>query len=294
MFIIDSIQVPPNPIVLPPNKGNNSLAQLALLNEVFSGGLRAGLSLLLVEVAGVDDPSQGHRVTLKLYLARDADDPFFPANNFEIPEGDTRCCQFNISQLSTPPNTPLRIPAVMRPCNASGFCVSSQPPLDSAEGFCIDSTAPASGAMPMILCSRDLLPDGPALPFPSFEQASFFAFLSEDMSSVCGGLAGALRVSELWRGYFDIAYCEDETKTSIEDLGQPDVDLDFPQNGLDRVDTREQDPTDRCFRTGPGFDSHVPPPDPDVPLSCVTLLRDGYSAFFEFTAVRANVLGVVP
>jgi len=76
---------------------DNSLYQLGQLgNDQIRQGLLGGETLLLIELAGVDTPFAGNdtSLTAKFYGARDADDPFFPANNFDIPTGETHCCEF--------------------------------------------------------------------------------------------------------------------------------------------------------------------------------------------------------
>ncbi|MEO1338452.1 MAG: hypothetical protein AAFV29_22610, partial [Myxococcota bacterium] len=71
-------------------------------NDQIRQGLLGGESLLLLELAGLDEPFIGRDPSLavKIYAARDADDPFFPANNFRVPEGQSTCCEFRINPKS--------------------------------------------------------------------------------------------------------------------------------------------------------------------------------------------------
>ncbi|NJK88988.1 MAG: hypothetical protein HC923_05990 [Myxococcales bacterium] len=56
-------------------------------NNQINQGVRNGQSLLLMEIAGLDEPYQGNETsaTLKIYAATDADSPPFPDDNFSRP-----------------------------------------------------------------------------------------------------------------------------------------------------------------------------------------------------------------
>jgi hypothetical protein len=67
------------------------------VNPSLSGGIGGGEVLLLLEIAGLDEPYTGNdeSVTLKLYGAIDGDDPVDDLNNFQKPAGrEGPCCEF--------------------------------------------------------------------------------------------------------------------------------------------------------------------------------------------------------
>ncbi len=76
----------------PAGCADNELAPMGeLANDQIRQSLLGGESLYVLEIAGLDPDYNGfdRSVTLKVYPARDFDDPFFPANNFRIPPGHT-------------------------------------------------------------------------------------------------------------------------------------------------------------------------------------------------------------
>jgi hypothetical protein len=90
-------------------------AYAAVFNDQLRQGLLGGETLLGLEIAGLPAGGEGP-ATLKLYGVRDRDDPFFPANNFGPPPGETQCCEFNISPQAIsgdPPQSGSRIPIVV-------------------------------------------------------------------------------------------------------------------------------------------------------------------------------------
>lgn len=82
---------------------DNALGGLAeLSNDQLRQGLLGGEMLLAIEIAGIDAGYRGfdRSVTVKIYAVRDADEPFFPANNFKVPPGHTTCCEFRVYESS--------------------------------------------------------------------------------------------------------------------------------------------------------------------------------------------------
>lgn len=97
--------------------GDNALAPLGeFANEAIRAGILAGESIVLFEIAGLDDDYAGtdEGVTIRLYLGIDADVPPFSANNFSVPPGSSGCCEFFIDPRTVtgvPPRPSLRMPA---------------------------------------------------------------------------------------------------------------------------------------------------------------------------------------
>jgi hypothetical protein len=75
----------------------NELSQLGMsADDQFRQGVLGGEALNLIEIAGPLGSGDEVPVTIKFYAAKDWDDPFYPANNFMIPLGETTCCMFKI------------------------------------------------------------------------------------------------------------------------------------------------------------------------------------------------------
>lgn len=268
-----------------------------LMNDQIQQGVLGGELLVLVEIAGVnpdflgDDPS----VTVKFYGARDADDPFFPANNFSVPSGQTTCCEFLIDPQSlttdTLPRARSRAPARI-------------------EGGRVQTLQP----VPMELT----LAIGPP-PHSSFrlERVLFTARVQPDLLELSSGtLEGAMPMSTL--AQHDNAFCKQVNECSIrfsdstlldlvttEIRVEPDVDLSVPRDGLAcLIDVDGDARVDRCCRAnGAGAcilsnrdcqnGDPVEPVVPSDPGSCALdpVMADGYSIHFSVTGVPASVVG---
>jgi hypothetical protein len=277
---------------------DNVLWQLGELgNDQIRQGLLGGESLLLIELAGLDDPYDGddRSLTVKIYGARDADDPFFPANNFKVPPGRTTCCEFLINPQSIttdmPPKARARAPAKIE----RGRLSSLQPvPIQ----FTLTVGAPPH---PEIRLERVLI---------SGRVPSSLREFSE------GLLGGAVPIQTL--AQTENPYCKTVsprctvqfTDSTLIDLvatllrPEPDIDLDVPGDGIECViDTDGDGRIDRCCdgngsglcHSGAmcGSGDPIEPVRPDVPSSCAlsTQMADGYSVAITFTAVGAKVVG---
>jgi hypothetical protein len=272
---------------------DNGLSFLGeFLNDQIRQGLLGGEALLGFELAGLDLPYTGGDpgLTVKLYGLRDADDPFFPANNFRVPEGETECCQFTLLPhflAGLPPQARNRAPG-------------------RVERGTLRTLAP----VPFTLVLTFGVP-----PFPELrlERALLSARPSADLSVVEEGLlGGVLPLNNL--AQLDNPYCLTVSPlcpvtlpgvSTVLDLisvlggPQPDVDLDL--DGLECVlDTDGDGRVDRCCDGGdvcsPTCASAVAPVDPSDPTSCALnpAMADGYSIALDFSAVRATFVGVGP
>ncbi len=275
---------------------DNALAPLATeANEQIRQGLLGGESLLLLELAGLDDdPYTGfdESFTVKVYGAKDAENPPYPANNFSVPAGGDSCCEFLVSGpslVSPPPQARARSPTQL-------------------ERGRFRSLTPVPIQFTLSIGS-------PPHPVIRFEQVRMSGRLDSGLSSITDGLlGGALPINVLYA--VDNPYCKTESArcpdgfagSSIVDVmvnllnRQPDLDLDG--DGPECLYDLDGDGTvDRCC-DGAGRGStcstipscpgrEVSPLDEGNPGSCARSPRmaDGYSFALTFTAVRARVLG---
>ncbi len=269
---------------------DNVLWRLGVLaNDQLRQSLLGGEALLLMELAGLDAPYRGddESLTLKMYSGVDADDPVFPANNFDVPPGQTECCEFNIvpqSLTGLPPQARSRAPS-------------------RVERGRLRSLAP----LPISIVSNTGTP-----PLPEFrlERALVSGRLPPELDEFEEGLiGGAVPLASL--AQMDNPYCKTAsprcpvqfTDSSLLDLvstlisPRPDVDLDF--DGLEcTTDTDGDGRIDRCCdgeADACGQCSHpIPALDATRPESCALdpRMADGYSIGLTFTAVQAQIVGI--
>lgn len=248
-----------------------------IVNDQIRQGLLGGETLLLIEVAGVDQPYTGNddSVTVKIYGARDADDPFFPANNFSIPAGDTRCCEYKLNPQSldsTLSQARTRMPARIRNGRLSTLQTS-------------DLTFVLTVGVP---------------PHPELRirQASLTASLPVGLGTLDDViLAGALTPSAIAEPWFQ-SFGPDEQPIRLRALldyiafAVP-LDIDLDTDGLETVTATEggfvQGCTDGCGPSCP-----IAPTRAGEPSSCVYApeLADGFSIGLDLSGVRASVVGV--
>jgi hypothetical protein len=277
---------------------DNVLWQLGELgNDQIRQGLLGGESLLLIELAGLDVPYDGddRSLTVKIYGARDADDPFFPANNFKVPPGHQTCCEFLINPQSITTDIPAKARARAPAKLERGRLASLQPvPIQ----FTLTVGAPPH---PEIRLERVLI---------SGRVPSSLREFSE------GLLGGAVPIQTL--AQTENPYCKTVsprctvqfTDSTLIDLvatllrPEPDIDLDVPPDGIECViDTDGDGRIDRCCDGNGAAACHngvecgnPPPISPEragEPSSCAlsSQMADGYSVAITFTAVGAKVVG---
>jgi hypothetical protein len=269
-------------------------------NDQIRQGLLGGESLLIVELAGLDSPYEGDdpSLTVKLYAARDADDPFFPANNFRIPPGHTTCCEFKIAASSLDDG----VAKVRLPARIDHGRLSSTVNATFAPTLTETSTAfPAvSIVQPRLISAR--VPAGQFGPGQEGVQ-----------DGLLGAVAPINRLAVTPNPYCFLASagCSlavfDDTllEVVVADLGGPDIDVDH--DGLEAVlDVDGDGHIDRCCdgngqepaadAEGHCLGKEVPPTDPSQPWTCALdpRIADGYSVSITFTAVGARVVGVAP
>lgn len=258
----------------------------ALMNDQLRQTLLGGEGLVMLELAGLDDfyVEDDASLTLRMYNVFDADDPFFPANNFKIPEGELTCCEFAIGSRSV----------VMTSTDA--------PPLPRSR-------------MAARIEGGELLAEGDApfavSPYPlggwgtRVRQLGFT--VAPDLSKLENGwFSGVMRVHEL--AWLENPYCRSLNprcpilfgESSMLDLivslvAQPDMDLDG--DGLETFEDSDGDALiDRCWDGCTGADCTpvlVPAIDPMDLGSCALdpRMADGFSVNMSFAAVRASTTG---
>jgi hypothetical protein len=247
------------------------------LNDQIRQGLLGGETLMLVEIAGVEQPYTGDddSVTIKVYGARDADDPFFPANNFSIPAGDTKCCEFKLNTQSldgTLAQARTRIPARIR-----GGHLSSLQPTDIS--WVISVGVP---------------------PFPTVRipRASLTASLPIGLGTldemVIGGALAPSSIAEPWINGFG----PDEQPLRFQSIldyiafAVP-LDIDIDTDGLETITATESGYVQGCT-DGCGPSCPIGPTEVGKPGSCVYSpeMADGFSIGLDISGVRASVVGV--
>lgn len=261
-------------------------------NMLLENGVAFGDSLILVEIAGIEDPpSDFDLVTVKIYGGIDADAPPRYINNFRRPMGETDCCRFFIDSQSIVGN---QATARIRARIERGVLV----PVERND-------------------ARFTLALGPP-PHTQIDlkRASIYGrFSSDGIRSAL--LSGAIPMSNLARAAADPFCLPNETNCATGSIGdrtvldlvsaliaQPDIDLDG--DGLECAFRTSGDFTvdGCCDGNGRGNDClsssgactgmQVPPAVPDRPASCAeqSPIADGYSIALAFDAVPAEVLGV--
>lgn len=274
---------------------DNALAELgARANDQIRQALLGGETLLLLELAGLDHPGDlvvDTALTVKFYEGRDFDDPFFPANNFKIPPGYSRCCEFLISAGSlegSPSTARARIPATL-------------------EAGAVKSLASGDvglwGSLPVLGMFGAETSTG--APQGALRNAQISLRLEADdrgdiVRVVDGLLGGVILARELAEspgygcGPFSTFCPTPDTRvleTFLKALGPPDVDV--AQDGFEAFHTGPDGVVIECLD---GDGSVIPPLDPARPASCAESERvdDAYSVAYTFSAVAAKVKGVWP
>ena len=267
-------------------------------NDQIRQGLLGGESLLLMELAGLDEPYRGddESMTVKIYGARDADEPFFPANNFKVPPNYQTCCEFRINPRSlagSPRQARARAPA-------------------RVERGRLRSLAPVPIQFTLTVGS-------PPHPEIRLERVLLSGRLPANLGSIDDGLlGGAVPINTLAQA--ENPYCKtvsprcpvqfgDSTLVDLVStlLGNiPDVDLDFDGAECTK-DTDGDGQIDRCCDGADGSDPcmagqneclngsvAIPPSDPLRPWTCALdpRIADGYSIGITFSAVKATIVGV--
>ncbi len=262
---------------------DNQLWQLGELgNAQIRQGLLGGETLLVVELAGLGEPFEGSdpNLTVKLYGARDADVPFYPSNNFEIPPGDTKCCEFKLDPDSLSPD---------------GLQARARAPARVHRGL-LQSLA----AVPL---EFRLTVGTPPHADVRIDRALIEARVTASLSRLSDGkIGGAIPISSL--AGIDNPYCKTLNQLCPQSLPesmlidlvtlfmQPDIDLDVPRDGLETLELGVDGRVSRCY-DGDGL--AVPPAPQSGPRWMCALnprMADGYSVGIRFSATRATILGI--
>ena len=261
-------------------------------NDQIRQSLLGGETLLIAEITGLDVPidQDDDELTISLYSAEDADSPFFPANNFQIPPGETECCEFlaSPSSLDAEERPYIRIPARL------------------VRGR-LSSRTPISTALALSIGDRDPAVDG----LVPLERLSLTARLSSVPATRRGSKTSILVLEDVLMGVaipsvglamVDNPYCKTLNQLCPRQLAdstlldliinywQPDVDLDS-EPGLEQLDLGPGARLERCLNEA---SLEVPSPSEGDPTRCIFAaeMGDGYSIAFSGHAVEAAVLGV--
>jgi hypothetical protein len=265
---------------------DNALYRLGQLgNDQIRQGLLGGETLLLVEFAGLDVDTKGifrgndRTLAVKFYGARDADDPFYPGNNFQIPAGEAKCCEFKINPQSIQ-GVPLQARA-RAPARIERWRMRS---------------------LAEVPIQFTLTVGQPPHPEIRVERVLLSAELTSNLGVIRNGLlGGAVPVSTL--AQTENPYCRTlnnlcqrslPNSTLIDLIASilpPDIDISKPQNGLELL---EVGPTGRISRCTFADGGVIPPVDATQPWTCALQpeMADGYSVGITFAGVGARVVGV--
>ena len=266
---------------------DNSLWQLGELgNASIRQGLLNGETLLLIELSGIDEEFRGNddNLTLKLYAARDADQPIRSSNNFSIPEGATKCCEFKLSEQSirgNPRQAIARAPAR----------------IDLGDLRTLGS----------VYIRVAISIGSPPYPELDLRRLLISSRVASDFSTMSDGLLGAgIPVRTL--AVTENPYCQTLNSlcpqtlpdSSLLDLVvallQPDLDLDGDgrENVYAGANGRIAECYDGCGLNCGSQGNTIPPFDPAEPHTCALQpeIQDGYSVTFSFDAVQAYVVGI--
>lgn len=271
---------------------DNAMAWVApIVGDSMRQALLGGGVITVIELLGLDEPYVGRDDALvaRLYVGRDADDPPFPANNFAPAPGQSTCCEFliDVDYPGVPPAPRAKAPAriergrlrTLAPTEFSAPSLFLGLPLFNPEQS-VHLTALYLDAVPSSDLSRlDSGRMGAVLP------ARYLSALQ----GICNGPTWGCSVT-----FPEVATMLDIT---VAYAGPPDIDVDG--DGLECVlDTDADGLIDRCcdgeVDACGQCSQPVPPLDVNVPGSCLAdpRMADGYSIALEFTAVRAQILGV--
>lgn len=276
-----------------------------LMNDQIRQGMLGGEFLMGLEVTGLSEPFAGNEAstTLKLYTLRDADDPFFPANNFKVPAGHATCCEFEINARSLT-GTPLQARS-RTPARIQGSQLRTLAPLPMTVPMCLPDPA------------FDGEPVWAAFDF-RVERSQISGRVASDLSGIddllWGGAVPLNTLQEMVNPYCrtvnalcPIPFPDSRMVDLVATLLSPRPDIDLDGDGLECViDTDGNGNVDLCCDgvgagdACPGIGANgcagsvVPPVDPLRPSSCAARpeMADGYSIAFELTAVRASFVGV--
>lgn len=307
MFVVNSISVAPEERGFdidgrcrgPGDCVDNALGQLGqLLNDQIRQALLGGERLTLVELSGVDHPGDlvaDGSLTVKFYDARDFDDPFFPANNYSTPAGDTRCCEFLIDSASL--DSERRNARARLSARLVAGAVSSDEVAEVGLWGWLPALSVLSDDPDMPPETRDISLRGAQISF-QLEVGPRF----EVVGLTDGVLGGAVLAREL--AATPNPFCKtlnnlcprqrpdpNSLELALMAAGPPDVDLGG--DGFETFRVGADGAVSECID---GDGTVIPPLDPDYPASCARSSRvdDAYSVAYHFSAKAAKVKGVTP
>ena len=282
---------------------NNILSSLTAqslgLEETLNRAVLGGQSVIIFEVAGLDDPYTGDdpSVTVKIYSGRDADDPPNPSNNFRPVPGRSGCCEFIIDPNSLQLE---RVDGVDLP--QARVRVAAQ-----IVGGALTTRQPTNFNLTLGVGSRP--------PYPNVQMGlvHVYAELPAALDALNQGVfGGALKANSLARLVNPFCSTSQDPTCPPTMLGMlrsatnsnPDIDLDGDGQECTITDPLTGAVGRCCDGAGPGTTcgltvttcaaEEIEPAIPDNPASCAqrTEFADGYSAALRFTAVRASVVGI--
>jgi hypothetical protein len=257
-----------------------------LANASIQEAVNDGETLILLELNGIDNDFRGNdrNLSVKLYSAYDADWPARSSNNFAIPQGANKCCEFIINEYSLSPNTRQAL---------------ARAPARLVQGELL--TLGTVNADMVLGIGKP--PHSPI----KMNNLRLSGRVASDFSKIRSGLfSTVLPAQDLARR--DNPYCkeinlycpEPSEDSSLLDLAlnllQPDVDLDH--DGLEHFllgpNRRVGECYDGCGRQCSSIGPLIPPSISNDPSSCVFHedIQDGFSSIFRFEATEASIVGV--
>jgi hypothetical protein len=259
-------------------EGSAYAALAPVLNDVMRQSLLGGETMLLAELA-IDTEHEG---TLSLLRVEDADDPFFPANNFRPVEGDASCCEFLVDPISFDANAPKNLAAI------------------SIDGSNFESAGATAFRMPLISVSRFDGSGGELMFIGALDRVVVRGSFSEDALAPVT-IDGVVRIETL--AFSESGFCRTASPHCPPPLPQMTLldfyafnglrlDVDLDGDGLERLIDLDGDGAFDACRDGDG--TEVAAVDPAVPSTCAQSpqMRDGFTVSLQVGGVPAKIVGV--
>lgn len=248
-----------------------------LLNDHLRQSLLGGESLLGLEVAGLEPEGAARQdsITVKAYRLRDADDPFFPANNFKVPVGHDRCCEFLIQSVSLAgAQAAARVGGAVqwqRVFTHRSLELLLQRPFDDEAPFHLPMSSVVLHGL-----AFDLTPDRSTIE-RGFATGAVPVRATNAALPPCSSFFECTGLSEdpIWVEWLLV-------------VGGVAIDVDLDQDGLERVEIGDGR-VSACYE---GDGTRIAAPDPADPRSCLDRLDDGFSIDLRFEGVRATLVGL--
>lgn len=256
-------------------------------NDAAARALAGGEATVLIELVGLTElDAASDAISVRVYHGRDADQPPRPANDFQTPPGETTCCEFEVDASAVAGE--FQQPRARSPARLDGSRVQSLVPFPVDLPVALWGAQPNHGPFPIIRVERarlslELEPDGGAITSGVLGGGIVMAELGRIVPPECAPDGATCPAS---------SGADGSLLDRVVAVAQPDLDLDIPPDGLERL---ELGPDGRVLRCFDGDGSEVFPITPGAsPWLCAEhpKMADGFSIALRFRGVPAAIRGV--